>query len=74
MTTVIFKAPKVYSKVESGKILEVISKQKKLLKTEDWKVIGSNKFKENQTIVVLIDDSSLTALKSHGEKRASGIW
>lgn len=56
---VIFNAPKVYSyqlrKVKSSKILAVLSKQ--------------NKSESNQTIVVLINDSSFAALKA-AEMRA----
>ena len=70
---VLFKTSKMFAKTEPSRILDMVSKQNNTLETKDWKNISAKPDVTGQPLVYQVDEASLKAIKSLGNRGYLGL-
>lgn len=72
-TKVSFKTPKLFAKTDPKKILQMITTQNKTLETNTWKNVSAKSEDTGQTLVYIIDNPSLEAIRALNNKLFLGL-
>ncbi|XP_047100061.1 uncharacterized protein LOC124717292 isoform X1 [Schistocerca piceifrons] len=72
-TKVLLKTPKLFAKTDPKKILQMLSTQNKTLETNMWKNVSAKSEDSGQTLVYVIDNQSLEAIRALNNKVYLGL-
>lgn len=72
-TKVQIKTPKLFAKSDPKKILQMLSTQNKTLDTSNWKNVSMTSDDSGQTLVYIVDNSSLDAIRALNGKVYLGL-
>ncbi|XP_049768687.1 uncharacterized protein LOC126106448 [Schistocerca cancellata] len=72
-TKVLLKTPKLFAKTEPKKILQMLGTQNKTLDTSLWKNVSVTSEATGQTLVFMVDDQSLEAIRALDNKVYLGL-
>ncbi|XP_049795819.1 uncharacterized protein LOC126210593 [Schistocerca nitens] len=72
-TKVLFKTPKLFAKTDPKKILLMLSTQNKTLETRTWRNVSAKSDSSGQTLVYVVDNRSLEAIRALKNKAYLGL-
>ncbi|XP_049943897.1 uncharacterized protein LOC126425032 [Schistocerca serialis cubense] len=72
-TKVLLKTPKLFAKTEPKKILQMLGTQNKTLDTSLWKNVSVTSEATGQTLVFMVDDQSVEAIRALDNKVYLGL-
>jgi hypothetical protein len=74
VTKVVLKTPKQLASTEPSQLAAMLTKQNSTFDVPNWKVISSKREADGQTLVFLVDDTALGAIRAAGSRACLALW
>uniref|UniRef100_A0A1B6F754 DUF4780 domain-containing protein n=1 Tax=Cuerna arida TaxID=1464854 RepID=A0A1B6F754_9HEMI len=74
VTKVVLKTPKQLASTEPSRLVAMLGKQNPSFDASNWKIISCKGDANGQTLVFLVDDTALKAIKAAGNRACLALW